>query len=128
MKRRATRILVGTVIALLFMAFIIFRRVPIRGNFPSKFSGADKRQISSLVLKDAYRRSFISLIHADFKSSWEWMVSAQRQRAWLIGNQPDGEIWVHLGVEDKSQPDGYSTSARYFMKKENGYCKLGALF
>ena len=93
-----------------------------------KFSNADKRQISALVRTDAYHRSFTALMHADFKSSWRWIVCARKQRVWLIGNQPDGEIWVHLGVEDKSQPDGYWTSARYFMKKENGYWKLGTLF
>jgi hypothetical protein len=98
------------------------------GTFPGLLSDADKREISSLARKDAYQRSAKSLFHGEFKSSWRWIVSARKQRVWAAGNQRNGDIWVHLGVEDKSQSGGHWISARYTMKKENGHWKIGTQF
>jgi hypothetical protein len=128
MKRRVIIIIGGTLAVVSIATFIALRPVPLQGKFPSDFSDADKKEIGSLVRSDAYHRSFSALRHGDFKSSWRWVVSARKQRVWAVGNQPNGDIWVHLGVEDESERDGYQISARYFMKKENEHWKLGKLF
>jgi|ERR1051325_651607 hypothetical protein len=117
---------VGTVIFLIVL--MMFRPNPLQGKFPSDFSETDKREISSLVRSDAYHRSFGALRHGEFKSAWRWMVNARKQRVWSVGEQPNGDTRVHLGVEDKSRVDGYWMSARYFMKKENGHWKLVQMF
>ena len=120
--------LAGAMIVIGLLAFVANRPAVVRGNFPRRFSDSEKREICSLVRADAYRQSFKSLAHLQFKWAWRWTRYAQRQKVWAIGNQPDGQIWVHLGIADKSQPDGYSLSVRYFMKKESGHWKITAMF
>src|SRR5687768_889622 len=98
MKRRVIIVIGAILVVVLIGVFILFRSVPLEGKFPGDFSDADKREIASLVRRDAYHRSFLSLRHGDFKSSWRWVMSAQKQKVWAVGNQPNGDIWIHLGV------------------------------
>jgi hypothetical protein len=46
------------VIATLYVAFFVFRPSTVVGKFPSRFSDAERREISSLIRGDGYRRSF----------------------------------------------------------------------
>src|SRR6266566_3347323 len=113
---------------MLCVAFFVTRRSGIRGRFPGRFSDAEKREISSLVHGDAYRQGVRSLVHGEFRQMWRWLANARRQEVYAVGSQPGGEIWVHVGVQDKSQPEGYYHTARYIMKKENGHWKITRLF
>jgi len=114
--------------AILLVLLIRVRPNPLEGKFPDEFSDADKAEISSLIRGDTRQRSFSSLRHGDFKSAWHWLVSARKQRVWSIGEQPNGDTRIQLGVEDKSQPAGYWISARYFLRKTNGHWKVVQLF
>jgi len=120
--------LVGVPVAIGILAFVTARPSALPGKFPSGFSDVEKREISTLAHSDALHQSFKSLTHGQFARAWRWVRTAQRQRVWAIGNQPDGQIWVHMGIEDKSQPDGYGLSARYMMKKQNGHWKITTMF
>jgi len=127
MKRRY-KIISAIGAVLLLILLVLFRPSPLQGKFPTDFSDTDKREISSLLRSDARHRSFSSLRHVDFKSAWRWTVSARKQRVWSVGEQPNGDTRIHMGVEDKSQPDGYWISARYFLKKTNGHWKIVQIF
>src|SRR4051812_42372950 len=113
MKRRVLTIVGATLSVVLVGVLISCRPVPLEGKFPNDFSDADKREIASLVRSDAYHRSFGSLGQGDFKSSWRWIVSARKQKVWAVGEQPNGDTRIHLGVQDKSEAAGYWISARY---------------
>lgn len=121
-------VLAGVLVAIVIFAFLASGPSALQGNFPSRFSDDEMREISSLTHTDAYRQGFQSLTHAQFARAWHWIRTAHRQRVWAIGNQPDGQIWVHMGIEDKSQPDGYFMSVRYMMKKEKGHWKITTMF
>jgi len=120
--------LVGVSVVIGILAFVAMRPSALHGKFPTGFSDAEKREISSLAHTDALHQSFKSLTHGQFARAWRWVRTAQQQRVWAIGNQPAGQIWVHMGIEDKSQPDGYWLSARYMMKKQNGHWKITTMF
>ena len=121
-------VLFGVLVVIGLSAIVASRPSPVPGNFPSGFPDVEKREISSLAQTDACRQSLKSLTHGQFARAWHWVRTAQRQRVWVIGKQPDGQIWVHMGIEDKSQPDGYWLSARYLMKKQNGHWKITTMF
>ena len=114
--------------AILCLVFFLTRPTAIQGKVPGLFSEAEKREISSLIRWDAYHRSVRSLVHGEFRQTWRWIVNARKQEVYAVGFQPDSQIWVHVGVKDKSQSEGYYLSARYFMKKENGHWKIMTLF
>ena len=105
-------VLVGILVGIGLLAFVAMRPSALPGKFPSGFSDAEKREILSCAHTDALQQSFKSFTHGQVARAWRWVRTAQRQRVWAIGNQPDGQIWVHMGVEDKSQPNGYWLSAR----------------
>jgi hypothetical protein len=122
-------IILSSIATVVFLAVLVMLGpIPLQGKFPVNFSETDKREISSLVRNDAYHRSFAELRHGELNSAWKWMVRARKQRVWTWGEQPNGDTRIHLAVEDKSEPNGYWISARYFMKKENGHWKLIQLF
>src|SRR5690349_2941071 len=114
--------------AMLVIVFFAARPSPIKGRFPERFSDGEKREISSLIRWDAYHQCVRSLAHAEFRQAWHWTGNAREQEVYAVGNQPDGQIWVHVGVKDKSQPEGYQLTARYFMKKEKEHWKITTLF
>jgi len=109
------------VVAILCLAFFAARPTAITGQFPGRFSEDEKKEIASLIRRDAYLQSVGSLGHGELRKAWRWIVDARKQEVYAVGNQPAGEIWVHVGVKDKSQPEGYYLSARYVMKKEKGH-------
>jgi hypothetical protein len=123
------RILIaGFVAALLCIAFLVTRPSAITGKFPGRLSDEEKREIISLIHRDAYHQSVRSLTHGEFKQTWRWMVNARKQEVYSVGDQPDGQIWVHVGVKDKSESEDCYLSARYIMKKVDGHWTISTLF
>jgi hypothetical protein len=121
-------LMAGLVAVILGIAFLVTRPSAIRGKFPGRFSDEEKRGIISLIHRDAYHQSVLALSHGEFKQTWRWIVNARKQEVYAVGNQPDGQIWVHVGVADKTQSEGYNLTARYFMKKVDGHWKITTLF
>src|SRR3989442_360437 len=105
-------LLAGFASAILCLVFFLARPLAIQGKFPACFSDHEKREISSLVRWDAYKQSVRSLRHGQLRRTWNWIVNARKQEVYATGNQPDGQIWVHVGVKDKSASEGYYLSAR----------------
>src|SRR5437016_2859076 len=91
-------VLVGVLVGIGFLAFVTAKPSALHGKFPTGFSDAEKREILALAYSDALHQSFKSLTHGQFARAWRWVRTAQQQRVWAIGNQPDGQIWVHMGV------------------------------
>jgi len=118
----------GIVVAALLATFFVVTTPTTAGKFPASFSEAERREISSLIRRDAYRQSFKAISRGRLTEGWRWVRNAQRQSVWGVGNQPNGEIWVHVGFEDKSQPDGYVLTARYMMGKEKEQWKIVRMF
>ena len=98
---------------------------PPTGRFPRDFSDAEKREISSLIRNDGLRRTFSALSRFQFSTAWRALRNSKRQSVWGVGNQGNGDIWIHVGAEDKSQTEGYQLTARYIMTKTNGHWKIG---
>jgi len=98
---------------------------PPTGRFPREFSDEEKREISSIIRGDGVRRSFGALSRFQFSTAWRALRNTKRQSVWGVGKQGNGDIWIHVGAEDKSQPDGYQLTARYIMTKTNGHWKIG---
>ena len=107
------------------VALFVMVPSPPAGRFPRDFSDAEKREISSLVRRDGFRRSFSALPRCHFSAAWRALRNTKRQSVWSVGNQRNGDIWIHVGFEDKSQPDGYRLTARYIMTNTNGHWKIG---
>ena len=125
MKRRFVIFgILGAAIVLICVTYFVVKPSSVRGNFPARFPEDEKRQIASVIQRDRYHRSFRYLRGGEFGVTWRWLRKSQKQRVWAVGNQPDGGIWVHVGIDDKSQPDGYSLTCRYIMKKEDGKWKI----
>src|SRR5436309_4518437 len=112
---RVRILLAGFVLAILCLVFFIAWPSATSGKFPAHFSDDEKREISSLIRWEAYRQSVRALGHGELRQTWPWIANARNQEVYAVGNQPDGQIWVHVGVKDKSQPEGYDLTARYFM-------------
>ena len=117
----------GFVGAILGIAFFVSSPSATRDKFPGRFSENEKREISSSIRWDAYHQSILSFAHGEFRQSWHWIVNARKQEVYAVGDQPDGQIWVHVGVKDRSQPEGYYLSARYFLKNEKEHWKITTL-
>jgi len=98
---------------------------PPTGRFPRDFSDVEKREISSIIRSDGLRRSFSALSRFQLSAAWRALRNTKRQSVWNVGHQSGGDIWIHVGTEDKSQPDGYQLTARYIMTQSNGHWKIG---
>jgi len=118
----------GFVVVILLLAFFFAQPSATKGKFPGRFSDDERKEISSLIRRDVYLQSVRSLGHGEFRQAWRWMVNARKQEVIAVGNQPDGQIWIHVGVVDQSQPEGYYLTVRYFMMKQNGHWRITTLF
>jgi hypothetical protein len=98
---------------------------PPTGRLPRDFSDAEKREISSLIRSDGLRRTFSALSRFQSSTAWRALRNSKRQSIWGVGNQGNGDIWIHVDAEDKSQTEGYQLTARYIMTKTNGHWKIG---
>lgn len=130
LSRRQKRVVLG-LLALLALAtagitlFVVLLAPP-SGNFPRDFSDAEKREISAVIRRDGLRRSAKALSRFEFSGALHALRNAKRQKVWDIGNQGNGDIWIHVGTEDPSQSDGYQLTARYIMTKTNGHWAIRA--
>ena len=106
------------------IALFAFVPSPPAGRFPSDFSNAEKREVSSVIHSDGFRRSFSALSRFQFAAAWRVLRNTKRQVVYSTGNQSGGDVWLHVGFEDKSQADGYQLTARYIMTKTNGHWKI----
>ena len=122
-KKIGLLLLALAVIATLGVMFFVCQPSP-AGKFPSRFSDAERREILSLIRKDGHRRSFRALTRGQFATAWRLARNTPRQSVWSVGSQPGGDIWVHVGVEDKSQTDGYQLSARYILTQQKGHWQI----
>ena len=95
------------------------------GRFPRDFTDAEKREVASVIRSDGLRRSFSALSRLQFSAAWRALRNTKRQSVWGVGHQGGGDIWLHVGIEDKSRTEGYQLTARYIMTKTNGHWKIG---
>ena len=112
------------VIATAGIALFVVVPAPPTGRFPRDFSDDEKREISSVIRRDGLRRSFSALSRVQLSTAWRALRDTKRQDIWRIGHQNSDDIWIHVGFEDKSQPDGYQLTARYIMTLSNGHWKI----
>ena len=124
-KKIVLALLALCVTATVGTALFVVVPAPPTGRFPRDFSDAEKREISSVIRSDGLRRSFSALSRFQFSTAWRALRNTKRQTVWRVGNQGNGDIWIHVGAEDKSQPDGYRLTARYIMTNTNGHWKIG---
>jgi hypothetical protein len=125
-KRIGLVLLAGTVTTTVGVTLFLLVPAPPAGRFPRNFSDTEKREIASLIHNDGLRRSWRALSRFQFSTAWRALRNVKRQSVWSVGDQNSGDIWIHVGAEDKSQPDGYQLTARYMMTKSNGHWKIGA--
>jgi len=124
-KKIVLVVLVLVVAAIVGIALFVVVPSPPSSRFPRDFSDAEKREISSAIRSDGLRRSFSALSRFHLSAAWRALRNTQRQSVWSVGHQGGGDIWIHVGAADKSQPDGYQLTARYIMTKSNGHWRIG---
>jgi hypothetical protein len=120
MRRRL--IIVSLVLALVVCISLIafLQPPPPAGKFPATFSDAEKRQVISAANSDAVTRTLKAICRGQFGEAKRWAMNSRKQTVRAIGQQGDGRIWVHFGINDPTATDGYAIWARYIMKRENG--------
>lgn len=120
MRRRL--IIAGLVVALaLFVSLAVFLRPPPpAGQFPARFSEAEKRQVVAAANSDAVRQTLTAVFRGRFAEAKRWVLNSRKQTVRAIGQQGEEVIWVHFGVDDPAATDGYSIWARYIMKQQDG--------
>ena len=112
----------------LTLSFLLLSVGPSVGNFPPSFSAAERQEIVSAAHRDATRQTLAAIKRAEFRLAWRWIVNARKQTVRGVGQQPEGQIWVHFGIDDPKATDGYAIWARYFMTKTNGHWQVAQLF
>jgi hypothetical protein len=125
------RVMITCAIAAFGLCFglILFTRPPApSGKFPPEMTDAEKRQIISAANSDALKRTFTAIRDGQIQEAWHWLLKSRKQTVRSIGQQPDGTIWVHFGVDDPRATDGYAIWARYIMKREKDQWVIKTLF
>ncbi len=89
---------------------------------------AEKREILSVVREDAYRQTWNALKSWRVKPALAWFRSALKPKSVTIGRQGDGNVWIHVGIRDKTAPDGYSIWSRYILTKQKGHWTISTRF
>ena len=114
-------IIAGLVLALaLFAALAVFLRPPPpAGQFPARFSEAEKRQVVAAANSDAVRQTLRAVFGGRFTEAKRWLLNSRKQTVRAIGQQGEGVIWVHFGVDDPAATDGHSIWARYIMMQQD---------
>jgi hypothetical protein len=125
MRRRIIIASLVLVIVLCISLIAFFRPPPPAGAFPATFTGAEKRQVVSAANNDAVRRTLRAISRGQFGEAKRWVLNSRKQTVQAIGQQEEGKIWVHFGIPEPTATDGYTTWARYIMKRENGRWVLG---
>jgi len=122
---KAPLLLLGLIgVLALGLVLLAFQPTATVGKFPNQFSAAERSEIASLIRHDGYRRAVRAAARGQFKPAWRLICNTRQQSVWRVGNQPDGAIAVHVGIEDKTQTDGYRLCSRYILVKEKGHWKL----
>src|SRR5687767_5298226 len=85
------------VAATIGVALFVMVSSPPAGRFPRDFSDAEKREICSIISRDGFRRSFSALSRFQFSAAWRALRNTKRQSVWTVGNQRNGDIWIHVG-------------------------------
>lgn len=124
-KRIALVLLALVVTSTVGVALFAFVPSPPAGRFPRAFSDAEKREVAAAIRTDGFRRSFSALSRLELAAAWGALRNTKRQKVWDVGQQGNGDIWLHVGFADKSQSHGYQLTARYIMTKSNGHWKIG---
>lgn len=125
LQKKIVLVLLALVVtATVGIALFVVRPSSPTGRFPRDFSDAEKREISSIIRSDGLRRSFSALSRFQFSTAWRALRNTKQQSVWGVGNQGNGDIWIHVGAEDKLQTEGYKLTARYIMTKTNGHWKI----
>ncbi|MBI5387164.1 MAG: hypothetical protein HZA90_21050 [Verrucomicrobia bacterium] len=121
MRRRLIIGVLVVAVALFITLAVFLRPPPPAGQFPAKFSDAEKRQIVAAANRDALRQTLRAIGRGQLVGAKRWMLNSRKQTVRLIGQQEEGKIWVHFGVADPTATDGYAIWARYIMKRDNGH-------
>lgn len=124
MKRRYIILVVAATIATIGMAYLAVMPSSPRGNFPEQFSETETEQIESAIHRERYYRSLRYLKGGELREAWQWLQRSKTQKVWDVGNQRDGGIWLHVGINDGSSPK--SLTDRFIMKKDSGKWKIAA--
>lgn len=126
-QKKIGLVLVASVVtATMVVGLFGFTPSPPAGRFPSDLSDAEKREIGAVIRTDGFRRSFGALSRLEFAYAWGVLRNTTRQSVWDVGQQGNGDIWLHVGFADKSQSHGYQLTARFIMTKSNGHWKIGS--
>lgn len=95
-------------------------------HLPADMAVREKAEIVSLVRRDGSRRSLRALSRMAFSDAWRAARNTRRQGIYDTGNQPNGGLWIHVGIADKTQSDGYQLTARYILVRSNGHWRIAA--
>jgi len=89
---------------------------------------SEKREILGAVRADARRQIWTALKDGEFTRAMAWFKSSWKPKFVTIGRQGDGNVWIHVGIPDKSARDGYSVWSRYIFVKEQGHWRISRSF
>jgi hypothetical protein len=89
---------------------------------------SEKREILGAVRADTRHQIWLALKAGDFKKAMAWFKSSWKPKFVTIGRQGDGNVWIHVGIPDKTAKDGYSVWSRYIFVKEQGHWRISRSF
>jgi len=112
----------------LIVTGLVIWRLTTASTFPPELavsmSAAEKRQILSEVRDEGFRRSWGALKNGSFRAALGWFNSSWRHKIVSVARQGDGDVWVHVGIQDRNQPGGYSIWSRHILRKQNGQWRI----
>jgi hypothetical protein len=115
-------------VVILGVAILFFLPGRTDHNFPAEFSKADQEEITRLITNDSYTQVADALKSRDLKWAFKRLRTIPRQKVYAVGNQPNGDHWLHVGFEDKSQTDGWYLLSRYMIARTNQHWFIRTLF
>ncbi len=119
----------AVVLVLLFTsAFLLLFKSPVQPSYSRELSQEEQRHISSIVRKHAIATTFKTFTSGEFKYGWQRLRDLRKAVVYAQGNQPDGKIWIHVGVPDATQGDGYRLFGRHFFQKKDDRWSIVADF
>ena len=89
-------------------------------NFSDDLSAEEQRHISNIVHRHAVRTIVKTFTPGDFSYACRRLRDLPKAVIYAQGNQSDGKIWIHVGIPDATQSDGYRLFSRHFLAKQEG--------
>ena len=89
-----------------------------RGTFPDRLSASEIVEIETAVRRERYARSVRFLRAGEFAEAWRWLNRSRAQKVWDVGEQPDGGLWLHVGVDRETARR--SMTGRFILRRQTG--------